>query len=111
MSSPDPGDDGAPALLLTIPIEVRHLMYGQIAADRSVKSRDTLRYWFEKTDIQDQITEKLSANPDANVIYKAGYNHRYNEEDEAEDDVGAEVAVVDGQDDDDDEDEEDDEDE
>ncbi|KAF1976180.1 hypothetical protein BU23DRAFT_42606 [Bimuria novae-zelandiae CBS 107.79] len=97
MSSPAPVDDGAPALLLSIPIECRHILYSHVAAARPVKPRDTLRYWFEKQDIQEQIVENVKNDPNANVTYVAGYNDRYDGEDEVEEEDGQEVAVADGQ--------------
>ncbi|KAF2443206.1 hypothetical protein P171DRAFT_363654 [Karstenula rhodostoma CBS 690.94] len=93
MSSP--ADPTAPSPLLDIPLEIRHAIFSQVAAARNIKPRYTLRYWFEKTDIQEQIAENLKNDPDANVTYVAGYNHQYNDEyeplmqdDEVEDDDG-----------------------
>ena len=105
-STPAPADRGEPSLFLSMPRECRHIVFRQVAAARKIKPRDTLRYWFEKQDIQDQIAEYRSKDPDANVTYVAGYNNRYNDEDELETDDGQEVDVGDEQDEDEDQEDE-----
>lgn len=99
---------GAPSLLLGIPRECRHIVFEHVAGNRDIKPRDTLRNWFEKQDIQEQIAEKMKdADPD--VTFVAGYNHQYADEQDsdAEDEQEDEAADdQDGDDDDDDEEEE-----
>lgn len=88
MSSPT--GPAAPALLLDMPLEIRHTIFSHVAAARSIQPRYTLRYWFEKTDIQEQIAKNLESHPDADVTYVAGYNHQYDYEDEPPVQDGAE---------------------
>ena len=92
-----------PPLLLSIPRECRHIIFSHVADARRVKPRDTLRFWFEKRDIQEQIAEEMRKDPTANVTYIAGYNGNNKEageaEDVAEEEDGDEDAVVDEQDD------------
>lgn len=83
MSPSVPADQGASSLLLGIPRECRHIIFGHVAADRTVKARDTLRNWFEKQEIQEQIAE-MKKTDDGNVTYVAGFNSRYGDENERE---------------------------
>ena len=83
MSPSVPADLGASSLLLGIPRECRHIIFGHVAASRTVKARDTLRNWFEKQDIQEQIAE-IKKTDDGNVTYVAGFNSRYGDENERE---------------------------
>jgi hypothetical protein len=75
-------DANAPSPLLGVPLEVRHVIFGHVAAARNIKPRYTLRYWFEKVDIQEQIAELKKNGSDPDVTYVAGYNRQYNDEDE-----------------------------
>lgn len=68
--------------LLDIPLEIRHQIFSHVAAARNVKPRHTLRYWFEKVDIQEQIEEYLEKDPDANITYVAGYSRQQDSEDD-----------------------------
>lgn len=103
MSSPVPADQDATSYLMNLPREVRHIIFRHIADTRTVKPRDTLRYWFEKQDIQEQIDQKRNDDPDRDVTYVAGYNDEYDEEDEIEDEEGQAIGLVVGEDDEDDE--------
>lgn len=94
-----------PSLLLGIPRECRHIIFSHAADVRGVKPRDTLRFWFEKQDVQEQIAEHLRNDPAANVTYVAGYNNVGEDADELEEEGDEEVAVVDDDDDDQDDDE------
>jgi hypothetical protein len=84
MSLSVPADQDLPSFLLCIPRECRHIIFGHVAAGRTMKARDTLRNWFEKQDIQEQIAE-MKKTDKGKVTYVAGYNRQYEEEREAGD--------------------------
>ncbi|KAJ4359904.1 uncharacterized protein N0V89_000461 [Didymosphaeria variabile] len=87
--------NSGPSPLLDIPLELRHHIFSHVAAARDIKPRYTLRYWFEKADIHEQIADHLKNDPDANVTYAAGYNSRYDDDEEEEPEVQDDAAVDD----------------
>jgi hypothetical protein len=48
--------------LVTLPLEVRHVIFKHAAA-RDVKPKKLLRYWFEKQEVKQLIAQELADNP------------------------------------------------
>jgi hypothetical protein len=106
--------DPAPASLMGIPLEVRHMIFAE-ASVRDVKAKNVLRQWFERRDVKTKIAKIVADNPTGPTpkgAYHGDENESDSEDENQDEDEGEDEDEEDNEDDDEDGDDiEDDEDE